>query len=75
MAHWVKNFTAVAQVATEVQVQSLAWCSGLKELALLQLWCNLQLWLGFDPWPHTAGVAKKEKKFYLLVIIIIFCLF
>ena len=27
MVQWVKNTTAVAQVAAEGQVQSLAWCS------------------------------------------------
>lgn len=30
MAQWVKNPTAMAQVAAEVWLQSLAWCSGLK---------------------------------------------
>ena len=35
MAHWVKNLTAVAWVTAEVRVQSLARCSGLKDLALL----------------------------------------
>ena len=37
MAQWVKNPTVVAQVAAEVGVQSLAWCSGLKDLVLPQL--------------------------------------
>ena len=37
MAQQVKNPTAVGQVATEEQVQSLAQHSGLKGLALLQL--------------------------------------
>ena len=37
MAQWVKNPTAAAQFATEVQVQSLAQHSELKDLALLQL--------------------------------------
>ena len=37
MAKWVKNPTAAAQVAVEVQVRSLARHSGLKDLALLQL--------------------------------------
>ena len=30
MAQWVKNLTAVARVATEVQVRSPAWYSELK---------------------------------------------
>ena len=38
VAQWVENPTAVAWVATEVQVQSPAHCSGLKDLALTQLW-------------------------------------
>ena len=56
MVQWVKNPTAVAQVAAEVQVQSLA---------LLQLWCRLQLWLGFDPRPRNfpmLGVQHKIKN-------------
>ena len=28
MAQWVKDLTAVAQIAAEAWVQSLAWCSG-----------------------------------------------
>ena len=40
---WVKNTTAVAQVAAEGQVQSLAWCSALKDLVLWQLQHSLQL--------------------------------
>ena len=31
MVQWVKNLTAVAQVAVEAQVQSPAQCSGLKD--------------------------------------------
>ena len=49
MAQWVKNLIAVAWVTVEVQVQSLAWWSGLKDPVLLQLWYNLKLWLGFNP--------------------------
>ena len=49
----VKNPTAGARVTTEVQVHSPAWHSGLKDLAVSQLW------LGFNPWPgnfHTPWV-------------------
>ena len=49
MAQWVKNPAAVAQVTVEVQVQSPAQHSGLKDLMLPQLR------LGFSPWPHSAG--------------------
>ena len=38
----------------------------VKDLVLLQLWCRLQLWLEFDPWPRNIHMpwvaAKKEKK-------------
>ena len=37
VAWWVKNLTAVTQVAVEVQVCSPAWYSGLKDPALPQL--------------------------------------
>ena len=37
MVQWVKNLTVVSWVAAEVWVQSLAWCSGLKALAFMQL--------------------------------------
>ena len=33
VVQWVKNLTTVVQVAAEVWVQSLAWCSGLKDPA------------------------------------------
>ena len=36
MAHWFKNPTAMIWVTLKAQVQSLAWYSGLKDLALLQ---------------------------------------
>ena len=45
VVQWVKNLTVAAQVTAEVWVQSLTQCSGLKDLALLQLQ------LRFDPWP------------------------
>ena len=49
MAQWVKNPTAGACVTVEVWVQFLAWSSGLKDLALPQLQCSSQMWLGFNP--------------------------
>ena len=48
MAQWVKNPTVVVWITVEVWVQSLAWCSKLKDLVLLQLW------LRFNPWPSAA---------------------
>ena len=59
--------------------------AGVKDLVLLQLWCGLQLWLRFDPWPrnfHLPGMwPKKGKKkrlnfrsgFYYFKVF--FCLF
>ena len=47
----LSNPTEVALVAAEVQVPSLAQCSELKDLALLQLWRRLHLWFRFNTWP------------------------
>ena len=49
------------------QVQTPAQDSGLKYLALPQLWCRSQLWLRSDPWPenstcHEAATKKKKKS-------------
>ena len=41
----------------------MAWWG--KDIALLQLWHRLQLWLGFDPWPrkfHMPQAWPKERK-------------
>ena len=65
MVPWVKNRTAAAHVTEEVRVQSPAWCSGLKDLALLQLQHRLQLGLGFSPWSrnfHMLWVRPFKKK-------------
>ena len=35
----------------------------VKDPGLLQLWCTLQLWFRFDPWP--TGMAEEEKKIQL----------
>ena len=54
VVQWVKNLTAVAKVASEACIKFLAPHSGLKDLALLQLW------LRFSPWPgnfHVYGAA------------------
>ena len=65
---WVKNPTAVAQVTGEVQVQSLALRSRLKDLVLLLLQYRALLWLGFDLWlrnfqmPWVQPLKKKKKK-------------
>ena len=66
VVQWVKNTTAAAWVTA-----SLAWLSGLKDLALLLLHLGWQLQLEFNPWPgivHMLWVQplKKLKKLYLL---------
>lgn len=63
MAQWVSNLTAEVPAAVEAPVQSPAWCRGLKEPALPQLWHKSQLQLGFHPWPrelsHAADVTTE----------------
>ena len=44
--HSVKTPTAVALVAVGESVPSLAQCSGLKDLVLLQLLLSFNAWLG-----------------------------
>ena len=34
VVRWIKNLTAVAQVAEEVWIQSPAWSSGLEDLLM-----------------------------------------
>ena len=49
--------------ALEGELNSLAQC--VKDLALLQLWFNLSLRLGSDPWPGSftqRGAAKNGGK-------------
>ena len=69
MTHWVKDPTAVAQMAVEARVQSWAWHSGLKDPELPQLWHRSQPWLRFNPRPGNFHMLqgqvqplKKEKK-------------
>lgn len=47
VAQWVWNLTVAAVwVTTEAWVRSLAWCGGLKDLTLLQLWLRFNPGLG-----------------------------
>ena len=58
-AQWVKDPTAVAQVAAEAWVQSLVQSSGLKDPTLPQLQ------LRFNPWPvnfHMPQVRPKKPN-------------
>ena len=65
VVQWVKNPITMAWVAVELEVQSLAQCSRVKDLALLQLLHNSQLWLRFNPWAqeflYATGAAIKIK--------------
>ena len=56
MSLWVKDPTAVVLVAAEVQFHPwpVQW---VPDPALLQLWCRLQLWLAFHPWPRSFHVS------------------
>ena len=60
MAQWLKNLTADAGVTEEVEDQSLAQYSGLRDLE----W--QQLWLGFSSWPGNLRTLRlqplKKKK-------------
>ena len=60
MVHWVKNLTAAAQIDAEVQFQSPAWCSGLKDPALPQPLAQTQSLA--QELPYTVGAAIKGKK-------------
>ena len=58
VAQWVKNLTAGALVTAEAWVRSPAQHSGLKDLALPQLWCRSQL----QELTYAMGVAIKRKN-------------
>lgn len=62
MLQWVKNPMAAARVTMEAQ---LALGQRVKDPALPQLWCRLQLQLRFDlqprELPFAAGAAFKKK--------------
>ena len=51
MVQQVKNLTAAAWVTAEAGVQLPVQGSGLKALALLQVWRRSQPQLTFNPWP------------------------
>ena len=64
VAQWVKNLTAVARVDVEEQVQSPAWGSGLKNLALPQRQSEItaaaRIQSLAQELPCAAGVAIKR---------------
>ena len=70
MAQWVKN-PACSSSAAWVAAEAWGLIPGLalwvEELALPHLWCRLQLWVRFSPWPGNfhmpqAQPLKKKKK-------------
>ena len=58
MAQWVKNPTAAALVAEEVQVWPLGRCSGLKDTAAAQILPLAQEL----PYANDVTIKKKKKK-------------
>ena len=65
MMQWVKNLTAAAQVAVEMQIQFPVWCSGLKDTVLPKVGHKLQLHLPFHPWPRNSmcwGHGHYKRK-------------
>ena len=52
VVQWVKNLTAVAWATVEVQ-----WIKGS---GIPQLWCRLQLQLGFSPWPGNFHMLQVQ---------------
>ena len=54
MVKWLKNLTAAAWVAAEVQIQFPVWHTGLKDLVLLNLW------LRFSSWPRNFHVPAYK---------------
>ena len=66
---WVKNPTAAAWVTVEVQVRSSAWCSGLKDPVLLQLWLRFSLWPGTSMCGRCGHKKKKKRRGAVLTIL------
>ena len=65
LVQWVKNLTAMPQVAAEAQVGSLAWCSELRILHCCS--CGIGHSCGLNPIPGLGtsiwcGWSKKKEK-------------
>ena len=69
VAGWIKDPTAAGLVTVEVWVQSclVQW---IKDLALLQLWCRLQLKVRFDPWLGNFHVSLVQPKKYIYMYLL-----
>ena len=69
LGHMV-NQTALNWVSVEAWVRFATWSSGLKNVALLQLWHRSQLWLEYHPWPGNflrscQAFSKVPAPFYV----------
>ena len=62
VAQWVKNQTAATLIAAEVRIQSLPWCSGIKESGSAAAWHRLQIQSLAWELPYALGAAIKKKK-------------
>ena len=62
MVQWVKNLTAVAQVAEEAQVQSPAQCSGLKGLVWVAAAAQIQSLVRELPSAVSAAIKLNFFK-------------
>ena len=61
---WCNRIRGVS-AAPGCRFDPLAWHSGVKDPAVRQLQCRLQMWLRSDPWPRNSicyRVAKKKKR-------------
>lgn len=58
VAHWLKNQTAAAQVTTEAQIQSLTWCSGLKDPWCIAVTYTTVAGLGFNHWAGNFHIKN-----------------
>ena len=65
MAQWVNNLTAMARVMAEVHVQSLAWCSGLKEssIAAAAVQVASAAWIHSLAWELLYAVGRAIGGF------------
>ena len=57
MVQWIKNLTAVAQIATGAWVPSPVSCSGLEDPVLPQLWC-----MCIAPVAQIQSLAQEQYK-------------
>ena len=63
-AQWVKNLTAVAQVASEVQVRTAAWNSRLRNGRGAKVTAEARIRIQPLAWelPDVTGAALKKKS-------------